>query len=74
MKINKRGQVTIPAKFRRTHGLSAGTEVVFRTDGTRIWVILPEKRWAQTLVANMTGKGSVEMSTDEILNMTRGDW
>lgn len=39
MKINKRGQVTVPKNLRDTYGLIKGTEVDFIDDGAGIRLV-----------------------------------
>ncbi|MCU0724578.1 MAG: AbrB/MazE/SpoVT family DNA-binding domain-containing protein [Planctomycetes bacterium] len=73
MKVTTKGQVTIPLAVRRKLGIVAGTEVEFVEEIGRVVV---RKTGAggrgRALVARMRGRGSVRMSTDEILSLTRG--
>ncbi len=74
MKITTKGQVTIPIEIRERLGLLPETEVEFRVRGS---VAIMEKvsargRRGADLVARLRGKGSVKLTTDEILALTRG--
>lgn len=75
MRITSKGQVTIPQHIREVAGLFPETEVEFRMVGDK--VILEKKQQAnqrgKKLIASMRGKGSVNMTTDEIMKLTRGE-
>ncbi len=75
MRITAKGQVTIPMEIRERLGLLPGTEVEFEVaDG---YAILRKARnggrRGRVIVDHLTGRGSVRMSTDEILALTRGE-
>ena len=74
MKITSKGQVTIPQHIRETLGLLPDTEVEFEIDGDG--VILRRATGVQTrgqrMVELMRGKGTIRMSTDEIMSLMRG--
>ncbi|HEY7878954.1 MAG TPA: AbrB/MazE/SpoVT family DNA-binding domain-containing protein [Gemmatimonadaceae bacterium] len=73
MKITTKGQVTIPAHIRERLGLLPNTEVEFRLAGDSV-VVKKARRGArrgELLVAHLRGRGSVRLSTDEILALTR---
>ena len=77
MRINAKGQVTIPADIRVRAGLTPDTEVTFEYDGTAVRLIpvtAPHKpgRGAE-LVAHPRGRGNVTMTPDEIMALTRGE-
>ena len=76
MRITSKGQVTIPVDIREQLGLLPHTEVVFEVEGDTVRLRKAEDaedtRGAR-LVRKLRGKASVEMSTDEILALTRGD-
>lgn len=72
MKVTEKGQVTIPKELRDALGIGAGTEVEFeRSDDT----IVVRKSSAATrgrrLVEHLRGRGDVDMTTDEIMALTR---
>lgn len=70
MRVTQKGQVTIPLKVRRALGIEAGTEVDFMidSDGARL-VVDPEK--SADAVARMRGAGDVELTTEQILALSR---
>ncbi|MBI2424692.1 MAG: AbrB/MazE/SpoVT family DNA-binding domain-containing protein [Candidatus Hydrogenedentes bacterium] len=74
MKVTTKGQVTIPQDLREKTGIMPGCEVEFVEDAGRIYLRkLTESSRGSLLVERMSGKGSVRMTTDEILALTRGD-
>jgi AbrB family looped-hinge helix DNA binding protein len=75
MRITSKGQVTIPVEIREQAGLLPDTEVEFELDGKDVRV-----RRARTprrdgrgaaAVHRLRGRATVEMSTDEIMALTR---
>jgi antitoxin PrlF len=73
MRITTKGQVTIPLEVRERLGLLPYTEVEFTIRGN-IAVITKaggSARRGGGLVQHMRGRGSVRMTTDEILALTR---
>ncbi len=74
MKITAKGQVTIPKKWREKFGLWPGTEVDFVPEKGGLKLIkksLPGK--GELLIKHMKGRGTVKLSTDEIMALTRGE-
>lgn len=75
MKITTKGQVTIPQDIREKLGLLPHTEVDFEVRGDVV-VLTKAKRGGRRggrIVDALRGRGSVPMSTDEILALTRGE-
>ena len=75
MRITSKGQVTIPIEVREQMGLLPNTEVEFQIQGNT--VRLKKKggsssRRPRDLIHRMRKKATVEMTTDEILALTRG--
>lgn len=74
MKITTKGQVTIPADVRERLGFLPNTEVEFVVEGGR--AVLRKLRRSQRrgakVVAHLRGRGTVAMTTEEILALTRG--
>lgn len=70
MRVTQKGQVTIPLEVRRALGIRAGSDVQFRleADGARLVV---DQAHAASEIEHMRGAGSGELSTDEILALTR---
>lgn len=77
MKITTKGQVTIPIEIREKLGLLPNTEVEFEIVGQAVRMRKARHatgagRRGRSLVERLRGKGSVRMSTDQILALTRG--
>jgi AbrB family looped-hinge helix DNA binding protein len=72
MRVTAKGQVTIPIKIRQELGLHPNTEVAFEIAGNaaRIKKVRRGGR-GEKLVSHLKGRGTVRMSTDEILALTR---
>jgi bifunctional DNA-binding transcriptional regulator/antitoxin component of YhaV-PrlF toxin-antitoxin module len=73
MRITTKGQVTIPLDVRERLGFLPHTDVQFRVEGH---VAVLEKRpgadrRGTELIRRMRGTGTVKMTTDEILALTR---
>lgn len=75
MRITSKGQVTIPAEIREKFGLLPDTEVEFVVDGDEVKI---ERRSdgrragrGAKIVRRLRGTGSLGMSTDEIMALTR---
>jgi AbrB family looped-hinge helix DNA binding protein len=77
LRITSKGQVTIPAEIRERAGLLPHTEVDFEYDGKTVRLVRSKKsgkdgRGAR-LVAHRRGRGDVDMTTDAIMALTRGE-
>ena len=74
MRITSKGQVTIPRAIRIRMGLLPHSEVEFAVSGGQ--VVLRKRPSADgrgaRVVAALRGRGSVKMSTDQIMALTRG--
>ena len=73
MRVTEKGQVTIPKDLRDALGIGAGTEVEFeRSDDA---IIVRKANHAPSrghqLVERLRGRGTVAMTTDEIMALTR---
>ena len=74
MKVTTKGQVTIPRPVRDRAGIVPGSEVEFVEQAGRVYLRKIQGRGrGKELIARMRGCGTLKMSTDEILAMTRGD-
>lgn len=75
MRITSKGQVTIPAEIREEAGLLPGTEVEFELERGKAVIkkVADSRRRGRKLVEAMKGKGTVRMSTDEIMALTRSE-
>jgi AbrB family looped-hinge helix DNA binding protein len=75
MKITSKGQVTIPQEIRQLAGLLPDTEVEFelRPEGVFLRRVGEKQRRGAQLITRMRKvKPSIEMSTNEIMALTRG--
>lgn len=70
MKVTQKGQVTIPREIRQALGIRTGSEVQFQLDddGARLIV---DRQGTENEIVRMRGAGDVQLSTDEILALTR---
>ena len=79
MRITSKGQVTIPAAIRERAGLLPHTEVEFELDGDAVRIVRAkpseprDESRGERLVQRLRGRGTVRMSTDEIMALTRGE-
>jgi AbrB family looped-hinge helix DNA binding protein len=77
MRVTSKGQVTIPVEIREQAGLLPYTEVDFAYDGKIVRIFPVKSRQGKDrgakLIAQMRKTGDVNMSTDEIMALTRGD-
>ena len=75
MKITSKGQVTIPANLRNSLGLLPNTEVVFEElqGGALIRPTVSLKDLMEHRLGNACGVAAKGLSTDEILQLTRGE-
>jgi AbrB family looped-hinge helix DNA binding protein len=75
MRITSKGQVTIPQEIRLKAGLLPDTEVEFelRDDGVFLRKAEGHARRGQALIERMRKvKPSIDLTTDEIMALTRG--
>jgi AbrB family looped-hinge helix DNA binding protein len=75
MRLNSKGQVTIPAELRHRHGFHEGDEVDVVEDGDtlRIVRVQDSPTRGQRLVRRMRGRANTRMSTDELMELLRGE-
>jgi antitoxin PrlF len=75
MRITSKGQVTIPLELRVAFGLLPHTEVEFVRSKEGVLVKRKETndQRGDTLIRHMTKSTTLKMTTDEIMELTRGD-
>lgn len=74
MRLNSKGQVTIPAELRHRHGFAEGDEVDVIEDGDTLRIVHHTQATSgQRLVARMRGKAGPGASTDELMALLRND-
>lgn len=75
MRVTEKGQITIPKELRDALGIGAGTEVEF--ERRKDVIIVRKTKHASgrgtRLAQRLRGRGDVEMTTDEIMALTRAD-
>jgi antitoxin PrlF len=70
MRVTQKGQVTIPLPVRRALGIGPGSDVEFELDEHGARLLVDPNRAAEQ-IRRMRGAGEGEMSTEEILALTR---
>lgn len=76
MRITSKGQVTIPIGIREAAGLLPGTEVEFVLENGAVRlrpVVGGRDGRGERVVRHLRGRGSLGLSSDEILALTRGE-
>ncbi len=74
MHITSKGQVTIPLAIRQATGLLPECEVEFEVKGNKVILVkaIRQSLRGERAVQHLRGRGSVKMSTDEIIALTMG--
>ena len=75
MRVTEKGQVTIPKELRDALGIGAGTEVEFerRKDAIVVRKAKAGPGRGARLAERLRRRGDVELTTDEIMTLTRAD-
>jgi AbrB family looped-hinge helix DNA binding protein len=74
MRISAKGQITIPIELREALGFLPDTEVEFERAGDSVRIRKARrKRRGQVIVTHLRGRGSVRLSTDQIMALTRAE-
>ncbi|MGI5485680.1 AbrB/MazE/SpoVT family DNA-binding domain-containing protein [Microtetraspora malaysiensis] len=75
MRLNSKGQVTIPAEIREKYGLHEGDEVDVIEVGNTLQIVRREASATrgQRATRRLRGTATTSMSTDEIMALLRGD-
>jgi AbrB family looped-hinge helix DNA binding protein len=74
MRITSKGQVTIPQEIRERAGLLPHTEVEFVYDGKTVQIVRADRKKMSRgarIVEHMRGRGTIKLTTDQIMAMTR---
>jgi AbrB family looped-hinge helix DNA binding protein len=72
MRINARGQVTIPVEIRKQAGLLPNTKVIVYFDGEKVRIVR-DNDMGRCLIAQFRGTGDLAMSTEAIMALTRAE-
>ena len=70
MRVTRKGQVTIPLDVRRALGIHTGSDVQFELEENGARLVVDRQRVANE-VTRMRGAGGGELSTEQILALTR---
>ncbi len=70
MRVTQKGQVTIPLPVRRALGIEPGSDVEFELDERGARLLVDHNRAAEE-IRRMRSAGEGEMSTEEILALSR---
>ncbi len=74
MRVTTKGQVTIPQEIRQKLGITPAVEIDFIEEEGRVYLV---KRAVQprkeSKFRKLRGIANVQMTTDEIMALTRGD-
>lgn len=75
MRITSKGQVTIPISIREKLGFLPNSEFDFEIEGEtlRLRRVNSRNQRGEKLVSRLRGKATVDMSTEEIMALTRGE-
>lgn len=75
MKVTTKGQVTIPQEIREQLDIQPGAEVEFEIEGNAVKMrpIKKARFRGRRIVERLRGKATVQLSTDEIMALTRGE-
>lgn len=77
MKVSEKGQITIPKEIREALGIDAGSEVDIEIGSDGAGIVVRKSAAGPTrgerLALRLRGRGDVQMSTDEIMALTRSD-
>jgi AbrB family looped-hinge helix DNA binding protein len=74
--LTSKGQVTVPKTIRDYLGLKAGSAVTFERLASGEIVLRPTKPKGKarlSVFAKLRGRATVQMKTEEIMTLTRGD-
>lgn len=73
MRLNSKGQLTIPAELRRKHHLNEGDEVNVVDDDGVLRIVRGERSEprAHRVIRGMRGRATTTMSTDELMELLR---
>jgi len=71
MRVTTKGQVTIPRDIREKLGIIPETDIDFKEDHGRFYIIKTTKPKPSNKFNKFRGIASAKMTTDEILHLTR---
>lgn len=72
MHVTAKGQVTIPKNIREELGIKPGTDIEFRENNGRFYIVRISKPKVTGKFNKLRGIATAKMTTDEIMSLTRG--
>ena len=73
MRVTTKGQVTIPRNIRERLGISPGTEIGFKEEDGRFYIIRVDEPTITRKFHKFRGLATAKMPTDQIMGLTR-EW
>lgn len=73
MRVTTKGQVTIPRNIRERLGISPGTEIGFKEEDGRFYIIRVDEPTITRKFHKFRGIATAKISTDQIMGLTR-EW
>ncbi|AEF38527.1 AbrB/MazE/SpoVT family DNA-binding domain-containing protein [Hoyosella subflava] len=75
MRLNSKGHVTIPAELRRKYALEEGDQLEVVEVGNALQTVRRKgaRRRGKRLIQHMRGRATTTMSTDELMELFRGE-
>lgn len=75
MRLNTKGQVTIPAELRRRYGFVEGDDVDVVADGNTLRIVHadPGGTRGERIVSRLRGRATTGQSTDELMTLLRDE-
>jgi AbrB family looped-hinge helix DNA binding protein len=71
MRVTTKGQVTIPRNIREILGITPETEIAFREENGRFYIIKVDEPTVTRKFHRLRGIATAKMSTDQIMCLTR---
>ncbi len=71
MRVTTKGQVTIPREVREVLGIIPETEIDFKEDKGRFYIVKVNEPEVKGKFKKFRGIATANMSTDEIMSLTR---
>ncbi len=72
MRVTTKGQVTIPINIRKVLGINPQTEINFKEEDGRFYIVKTHPTKLTGRFHKLRGIATAKMSTDEIMKLTRG--
>ena len=73
MRVTTKGQVTIPNDIRQKLGIMPESEVEFEEENGRVFIRKVQKGKRKKRFRNFRGGATIKMTTEEIMDLTRGE-